>query len=101
MDNNTGLLSGLALLLLMSMAVFAVYKWRQFTRGGRVDRWVKDFLFARYGEMPKGLHINCSNDREWPVLVDFPAPRTGIRQNLAFSCSGPTSTYSLLSETEE
>jgi hypothetical protein len=101
MHDNTGILSGLALLLFASMAVFAVYKLRRITRLRQVDTWVKDFLFARYRELPKDLRINCSNDQLWPVLVEFPAPDTGIRHSLEFSCSGPSSTYSLLSENEE
>jgi hypothetical protein len=101
MHDNTGILSGLALLLVASMSVFAVYKWQQIKRLGQVNKWVKEYLLARYGEMPKDLHINCTNDQLWPVLVDFPAPQTGVRHNLEFYCSGPTSTYRLFAEAEE
>jgi hypothetical protein len=87
-NDNTAVLSSLALLLVASMAVFAVYKWRQISRLGRVNKWVYDYLFTRSCGMPKDLRINCSNDQLWPVFVEFFTPRTGIRHNLEFSCSG-------------
>ena len=38
---------------------------------------MRDFLAAPYGAVPEGLHVNCSGDTWWPVLVSFTSPRTG------------------------
>jgi hypothetical protein len=51
--------------------------------------------------VPGRLTINCTDDRQWPVLVAFDDPRTGIRHNLQFDCAGSPSSYSLLTEEEE
>jgi hypothetical protein len=99
--NSAELLIGIAVLMLVSLAVFGVYQWLQIRRRRQVDTWVNDYLNDRYDEMPKDLHINCTNDRLWPVLVDFQAPKTGTRHNLQFNCPGSHSTFSLLSEKEE
>jgi len=91
----------IALLVFSALAAFAVYKWWQRQRVLRVERWVKDFLSLRYGKLPDHLSINCSDDRLWPVLVAFENPRTGSRQSLQFTCAGPESSFSLLSDQEE
>lgn len=101
MDGHAELWAGAAALLLASVAVFALYKWWQLRRVRQVETWVKGYLTERFGEMPNRLRINCSNDRQWPVLVNFDAPRTETRYDMQFTCPGPHSTFSLLSEREE
>src|SRR5260370_10459981 len=83
-------------LAVVALATFAVYRRRRRQRRRVVGRWVKDFLAARYGAVPEGLHVNCSDDAWWPVLVSFTSPRTGARQDMWFSCWGPASTFSPL-----
>ena len=94
-------LIGMAALVVVALAVFAVYRWRQRQRVRRVDGWVRDYLAGRYGKLPNGLNVNCSDDTLWPVLVAFGDPLTGARRRLRFDCAGPRSTFSLLSETED
>ena len=101
MENSAEVLIGMAALGLSAAAAFVVYRWWQKKRIRRVEKWVKDYLCARYGELPNPLSINCSNDLLWPVLVAFDTPRTGIRHTMQFTCGGRHSTYALLSEKEE
>jgi hypothetical protein len=81
-----------------ALGVFALYRWQQRKRVRRVGGWVRDYLSARYGELPNPLTINCSDDRLWPVLVGFDDPQTGARHRLQFACPGPHATFALLSE---
>jgi hypothetical protein len=83
------------------LAAFAVYRWRQHERVRRVERWVKDYLVTRDGQLPTNLLINCSDDLLWPVLVSFDGSPGGSRHYLQFGCGGPISTFSLLSEKED
>jgi hypothetical protein len=101
MEKNTVVLIGIATLGFVVLAAFAVYRRRRRNRVGRVKGWVKDYLCARYGEVPDRLSINCSDDLLWPVLVTFDAPHTGIRHHLQFTCGAKQSTFALLAEKEE
>lgn len=101
MENSAEVLIGMAALGLAATAAFAVYRWRQRNRVRRVEKWVKDYLCARYGELPNPLSINCSDDLLWPVLVAFDTPRTGIRHSMQFTCGRAHSSFALLSEKEE
>ena len=100
MENNAGVLLGMVALALTGLTAYALYRWGQRRRVRRVEKWVGDYLSARYAGLPARLHIHCSNDTLWPVLVDFADPHTGIRHDLQFSCTGRQSAFSLLSETE-
>lgn len=94
-------LIGMAALGLAAAVAFAVYRWRQKKRVRRVESWVKEYLRARYGELPDPLSINCSDDSLWPVLVAFDGPRAGVRHSMQFTCGGTHSMFALLSEKEE
>lgn len=101
MQNNVEVLIGMAALGLTALVSFAIYRLWQKKRVRRVEGWVKDYLFARYGELPIPLSINCSDDPLWPVLVAFDAPRSRIRHDLQLTFAGVHSTLTLLSEKEE
>lgn len=101
MEQSVAALVGMAGLALTALAAFALYRWAQRKRVRRVERWVGDYLTARYGGIPDGFHVNCSDDRLWPVLVDFADPHTGTRHYLQFSCTGPQTSLSLLSEKKD
>lgn len=101
MDKTTEVLIEMAALMLTALVAFAVYKWWQRRHVHRVEGWVKEYLVVRYGEVPPQLHINCSDDRLWPVFVEFSHPRTRTRRSLQFACPGSHSTFSLLAEKEE
>ncbi len=94
-------LIGLAVLAVLALVAFAGWWWRRGRRSRRLERWVKGYLVKRYGHVPEGLHVNCSDDQFWPLLVCFRCPRDGARHHLEFGCSGPFSTFVLLSETQE
>src|SRR5262249_45798395 len=49
MQDRVTALIGMAVLAALALAGFAVYRWRQRERARRVDRWVRDYLAARYG----------------------------------------------------
>lgn len=85
----------------VGLVAYAVHQRRQRMRRRRVERWVGEYLSGRYGEVPAPLHVNCSDDRLWPVLVDFSSPRTGARHRLRFDCPGAGSSLTLLSEEVE
>ncbi|HVS35776.1 MAG TPA: hypothetical protein VMS17_09350 [Gemmataceae bacterium] len=87
--------------VLTAVVAFALYKWLQRQRVSRITKWVKDYLFVRFGGTPNRLTINCSDDPLWPVLAAFDDPRTGVQHRLQFICAGPASTFLLLSELEE
>jgi hypothetical protein len=101
MDKNAEVLTVVAVLVLVALAAFAAYRWQQRTRVRRVKDWVKEFLVARYGDLPIHLNINCSDDLLWPVFVTFNEPRSGILHRLQFACGGQQSSFSVLSEKEE
>jgi hypothetical protein len=101
MGKSAQVLVGMAAAAGLALIAFSYYRWQQRRRVRRVEEWVKDFLAARYGEAPQPLHIDCSDDKLWPVLVSFLDPRTGIRHRLRFSCWGRDSTFSLLEEKAE
>jgi hypothetical protein len=101
MEKSAEVLIGMAALGLTAAAAFVVYRWRQRKRLRWVEKWVKDYLCVRYGELPNPLSINCSDDPLWPVLVAFDTPRTGSRHSMQFTCGGRHSTCELLSEKEE
>src|SRR5687767_5466145 len=96
MDTSTAVFVGVV--AAAALAAFAAYRWRERARVRRVEGSVRDYLAARNGGPPPGLHIDCSEDRLWPVLADFIDRRTGARHRLQFGCPGPYSALSLLSE---
>jgi len=87
-----------AVLVVTALAALALYRWRQHVRTRRVGLRVNEYLVARCGTLPTSLHVDCSNDPLWPVLVAFVDPRTGVRHRLRFDCCGPHSALSLISE---
>ena len=86
--------------LVLALAAFVVFRQRQHRRVERIKTWINEYLTARYSEPPLHLHIDCSDDPLWPVLVAFERPRSGTRHSLRFSCAGSQPTYALVSETE-
>ena len=91
-------LIGMAALVAVALGTFTLYWWQQQRRVRRVEGWVRDYLYERYGKLPVGLRVDCSDDRLWPVLVDFDDPTNGGQRRLQFSCPGPRSAFSLLRE---
>ena len=101
METCAEVLIGMGALGLVALAAFVVYRWQQKKRIRRIEKWVKEYLSGRYGELPNPLRINCSDDPLWPVLVAFDTPSTGIRHSLQFACGRGHSTFALVSEKEE
>jgi hypothetical protein len=93
MERNVFLGLGVATLVVVTLVVFALYRWQQRRRACHVAVWVKEFLRKSYGAVPNDLNINCSDDQLWPVLVGFREPGTGTRRDLQFSCHGPESAW--------
>ena len=89
---------GLAGLVLAAFA-FALYRWRQRRRVRRLTGRVRDLLVAQHGAVPESLHIDCSEDASWPVLVSYVHPHTGSRHHVQFACWGPPPGIFLLAET--
>lgn len=87
--------------LFLGAMVLAAYQRRLRNRIHSIEMWVMDFLRGRYGKVPSQLHIHCSNDRLWPVLVRFDMPGIGLRHSMQFQCGGPSQTWSLISERDE
>jgi hypothetical protein len=94
-------LIGLAGLAVLTLAAFAAWWWWRGRRTRRIERWVKGYLVTRYGHVPEDLHVNCSDDQFWPLLVSFHCPHDRTLHLLEFGCSGPFSTFALLSERKE
>ena len=84
-----------------AIVAFVVYRWQQRQRIQEITAWIKEFLARRYGSLPEPLHIICTDDRLWPVLVSYEQPLNLTRHRLQFQCSGRPSDYALLSEQEE
>jgi len=101
MDRSMQLLVGVAAGSVTSLLAYAIYRWRQRRRAHLVGKWVREYLCGQYGEVPVPLHVNCSDDRLWPVMVDFSSPRTGVRHRLQFACPGAGASFALLSDREE
>jgi hypothetical protein len=95
---ETGVVAMVAGATAAALVGFGFYRRGRRARARRVGEGVTGFLTARYGGPPPGLHIDCSDDDLWPVLVRFDHPQTGARHCLRFDCHGPRSALSLLSE---
>jgi hypothetical protein len=101
MESSEQMLTGVAVLVVTGLATSAVFRWWQQKRVHRVETWVKEFLLGRYGELPNHLHINCSHDLLWPVLVNFDTPQTKFRHSMQFDCGRPHPAWLLVSEKDE
>lgn len=101
MENSAEVVIGIGALVIICLAAFVAYRWRRQRRVRQIEKWVKEYLCVRYGELPDALKINCSNDPLWPVLVAFDAPRTGVRHRLRFACGRAHSAFALVSEQED
>lgn len=85
------LLTGLAIAV---TGCFLVYRLLMRQRVRDVHERVRDYLRQQY-DAPVEVHINCSDDPLWPILVSFVDPH-GARQDLQFMCAGPISTFALV-----
>jgi len=90
MSANHEMALGLVAFLAAAVA-FGVYRWIQNRRRDQVRAWFATFLLARYGETPRDLHIHCTDDRYWPVLVSFQLPSSRANYRLQFICAGDQS----------
>lgn len=91
----------LAALAGLALAASSYYRWACRERVRRVQGWVRGYLAPRYGgEAPRGLMIDCSDDRNWPVLVSFDDPRGGPRIRLRFRCRGGHDTLRMVESGE-
>jgi hypothetical protein len=89
MDENAVVLIGVALVVITALAAWAAYRGRQRARVRRVKEWVKGYLVTRYGAVPDGRNINCSDDPRWPVLVAFDRPLAGPGTACGSPVTGP------------
>lgn len=102
MEDRNEVLIGMAVILVFTcVTALAIHKWWQQRRVREVEIWVREYLYDRYGILPHQLHINCSSDLLWPVLVNFDAPLTGSRHSLQFDCGGRQQTWVRRTEKEE
>ncbi len=101
MNNSMQAFIGLAVIVIIGLTAAVIYQRLKRRRVRQVRQWLHQYLCARYGELPQGLTIACSDDHLWPVLVSFDNPRTKLRHRLQFACPGPPSTFGLLAELEE
>jgi hypothetical protein len=79
---------GMAFFAGIAGAAVAIFTWERRGRIRRIKSWVGRFLTDRYGALPGGLNINCSDDPLWPVLVAFDHPTSKMRHSLQFACVG-------------
>ena len=98
MDNQTEVLVGIAAAALVAVVAVVVYRKGRHRRALRVEASARKYLSDRYGELPKNLTVNCSDDAIWPVLVEFSHPKTGARHRLQFGVCERDASLSLLSE---
>jgi hypothetical protein len=97
MGTSAEWLAWVAVLAGLALAAFALHRRGCRRRVRRVEGRVNDYLSPRYGgKAPGGLHVDCSDDPLWPVLVSFDDPRGGPRVRLRFSCPGAGGTVSLI-----
>jgi hypothetical protein len=101
MDGSVEVLRGVTVGLFVGLVVYATYRWQQRRRVRRVEQSVQGYLVGRYGELPSPVEINCSDDRRWPVLVNFTERGAGIRHRLQFDCPGSGAALSLRSDKQE
>ncbi|MFN0055843.1 MAG: hypothetical protein ACKV0T_27175 [Planctomycetales bacterium] len=87
--------------LIAACVTFGAYRWSQIQRTTRIKGWIRDFLCGRYGMLPEPLVIHCTDDRRWPVLVQFDRPSPATRHRLQFMCGGLPSSLTLIAEIEE
>ena len=101
MEKSAQFFIGVAVLAMVALVLFVVYRWRQQQRVRQVTAWVCEFLSNRYGQRPDALNVNCSDDCNWPVLVSFNDPHNGGRHTAQFACGGQQSEFALVSEKQE
>ncbi len=101
MDKSIETLAGMAAAALLAVVAVAVYRQGRHRRARRVEASARAYLFDRYGQLPKNLTINCSDDTLWPVLVAFDHPKSGVRQRLQFGVRERDTSLALLSETAD
>jgi hypothetical protein len=100
-EKSLEMLVGMAAAALLAVATVAVYRRGRHRRARRVEASARAYLFDRYGQLPRHLTINFSDDTLWPVLVAFDHPKTGVRQSLQFGVRERDSSLALLSETAD
>ncbi len=82
-----------------ALAGFGLYRWRCRQRSRAVRGWVGAYLLDRFGHSPEGVRVNCSYDKNWPVLVGF--DDAGLRHRMRFHCPGGAASLQLESEQTE
>lgn len=97
---NPNLFGMIGAFVVVAIVGFAVYRWKQHTRVRLINEWIAKYVDSHYGPCAN-FHINCSDDLNWPVLVSFDVPKTGIQHRLQFSCGSAATKYALLSSKEE
>ena len=80
------------------LVAYFVHHRRQLQRVHGAETAVNAFLLARYAKLPMGIRINCSHDWNWPVLVFFVHPVTGIMQRLQFSFATAPASLKLIAD---
>jgi hypothetical protein len=98
MENYLWQALALAFLFSAGLIVYVVHHRRQALRVHDAEAAVNGFLLTRYASLPAGIRINCSNDWNWPVLVYFLHPVTGVLQRLQFSFAAAPASLLLISE---
>lgn len=88
-----------ALAIVAALVGFAWYQWTRRRRKAQVAKRIDSYLQGRYDVLPSNLHINCTDDQLWPVLVTFDTGGlVGTLHLLQFSCSADPSTFRLHEE---
>jgi hypothetical protein len=102
LEDSTRLLGLISLLLLCGLLLFAIYSQRKRQRALRITKWIRDYLSQNYGALvPDSLHINCSDDPLWPVIVRFTELKTGSRLCLQFASPESPKSIQVLSSVDE
>ena len=98
MENYVWLILVLTSLFSAGVIAYVVHSRQQQQRVHDAEVGVNAFLLERYNTLPTGLRINCSHDLNWPVLVFFSHPVTGLVQRLTFSFVQTPASLLLISE---
>jgi len=82
------------------LTTFVLFRLSARNRVRLVTGWVREELQGRFGVTLRAPSINCTENRQWPILVVVDCRPTGELHRIRYSCTGARDTLKVTSETQ-